>query len=294
MQDICVIGIGKLGGALAIALTRAGWRVDQLVVRNDRLAKRIKRSVILDSKISSIERLSKISSRIVFICVDDPEIANVAAAISPFVNSNQTVFHTSGSQSSSVLSQLSARGASAGSFHPLTSISDPFTGADQFPGTYICVEGNSGATKLGRKIARSLGGVPFSIDAIGKALYHAAAVTAAGHATALFANAIKMMEFSGIKRRMAGEILIPLLKSTVSNLERQDPKDALTGTFSRLDLQTFKRHLNAFDNLPPDLVHLYLELGERSLDLVQKRDGRSRALDELREAVSIAKRKFRC
>ena len=294
MQNVSIVGVGNLGGALAIALTRSGWQVDQMIVRHGKVGKRIKRNTNPDATLIDSNKLRDIPSKVVIICVDDPEITNVAKQIRPFINSSQTVFHTSGSLPSSALSALRDRGAKIGSLHPLTSISEPFAGSKQFRGTYFCVEGDAGAAKVGRKIVRSLGGMAFSIDENGKALYHAAAVTAAGHITALFEAAVQMMEVSGVDRKTARKLLIPLVKSTVGNLQKQEPKDALTGTFSRLDLDTFKRHISSFGDLPPKLVHIYLGLGARSLELVQQRSGESRELEEFRKAVSIAKRKFRC
>jgi predicted short-subunit dehydrogenase-like oxidoreductase (DUF2520 family) len=294
MQNVSIVGVGNLGGALAIALTRAGWQVDQMIVRDGKVAKRIRRNIIPDVTLIDRNQLREIPSKVVIICVDDPEITKISKQIRPFINSSQTVFHTSGSLSSAALSSLRDRGAQIGSLHPLTSISDPFVGAEQFPGAYFSVEGDVRAAKIGRRIVRSLGGIPFSIDENRKALYHAAAVSAAGHVTTLFEAAVQMMELSGVDSVTARKVLIPLIQSTVRNLEKQDPKDALTGTFSRLDLETFKRHISTFAGLSPKLIHIYLKLGDRSLDLVQQRSGDSRELDEFRKAVSIAKRKFRC
>ena len=84
------------------------------------------------------------------------------------------------------------------------------------------------------------------------------------------------------------------MQSAVSILERQHPADALTGTFARLDQEAFHRHLSSFDDLPRTLVHLYLELGERSLHLVEERDGTSQRLQSFRKAVSVAKQNYRC
>jgi predicted short-subunit dehydrogenase-like oxidoreductase (DUF2520 family) len=293
MQDICIVGVGNLGGALAVALAKSGWTVDQFIVRDPRTARKIKRNNIPKVRISRLENLSDLSARLVIIAVDDPEISIVVRALLPLVSQGQIVLHTSGSQSSAALSELKAMGSATGSLHPLVSISNPFA-PFQFRGSYFCVEGDPKAVTLARKIVRSLEGRPFKVDAKRKALYHAAAVTAAGHVTSLFESAVQMMELAGPDKRTSMRILRPLVRSAVLNLERQEPEHALTGTFSRLDLQTFRRHLASFDGVPDELVHLYLELGERSLELVQRRDGKSRRLQEFREAVSIAKQKYRC
>ena len=294
MRDVCIIGVGNLGGALAIAISKAGFRVTQLVVRNDKIARKVKRTFLRETRISRIESLDRITASLIFISVDDPEIEKAAASIAPWVGTDQIIFHTSGSLPSSALSQLKSSGATIGSMHPLVSISDPFCVAEQFRGKHFCIEGDAEAVKVGNKIARSLGGKPFTVETESKALYHAAAVTAAGHMTALFESAVKMMELSGLGSARAKTILLPLAQSAISNLERDAPEKALTGTFSRLDIQAFQRHIASFSDVPGDLVRLYLELGERSLDLVARRDGESKTLEEFREAVSVAKRKYRC
>jgi predicted short-subunit dehydrogenase-like oxidoreductase (DUF2520 family) len=51
----------------------------------------------------------------------------------------------------------------------------------------------------------------------------------------------------------------------VRNLETKDPKQALTGTFSRGDVATVKRHLAAMKN--SDVKTLYQILGKRSLEM---------------------------
>ena len=294
MQDVCIIGVGNLGGALAIALANAGWQVDQLVVRDDKIARKIKRKILSEARITRISNLDHINSPIVFLTVDDPQISTVAASIAAMIKPGQIVYHTSGSLSSSVLTELKGSGASVGSLHPLTSISDPFVGAGQFRGSYFCLEGDPSAVRMGEKLVRSLGGKSFSVETEKKALYHAAAVVAAGHVTALFDSANQMMQLSGLDMRTAKKVLLPLLQSTVSNLETQSPEEALTGTFARLDIEAFRRHLSSFDNVPERLVHIYLELGERSLDLVERREGPGEALDRFRKAVFVAKQKYRC
>ena len=71
-----------------------------------------------------------------------------------------------------------------------------------------------------------------------KALYHAAALTAAGHLTALIDLAMEMLVSCGLNRRAAQEVLMPLVESAVNNLKASPPEKALTGTFARGDLAT--------------------------------------------------------
>ncbi len=295
MLDVCVIGVGKLGGALAIALSNAGHNVSEFVVRNKTIAAKIRRTSIPSVRVTSIKKIKSLEATVVLITADDSEIKSVSEAISPFIGRNHFVFHTSGALSSAILEGLRKHGASVGSIHPLTSISDPFIGSKQFGRTYFCLEGDSAAKRVGKRLVRTIGGRPFEIDPQKKPLYHAAAVTAAGNVTALFDAAVEMMTACGPDRVMSQEILLPLINSVVANLMSKSPENALTGTFARLDIETFRRHIAAFHKtITYELACLYLLLGKRSVDLVERRNGNSEEVTEFRKAISVAKRKFRC
>jgi predicted short-subunit dehydrogenase-like oxidoreductase (DUF2520 family) len=204
------------------------------------------------------------------------------------------VFHTSGSTPSSVLEPLREGGNRIGSLHPLVSISSPELGPERFPGAYICVEGDAEAVQVGREIVRDVGGKPFCIETRFKTLYHAAAVTACGHLVALFDAAIEMMTDCGLSREESTEILLPLVASTVSNLEEQSTAKALTGTFARADSETFTRHLAALNEIGSDeLLEIYLLLGERSLELAAKAGVNAERIEKMRSKVAVAKSKVK-
>jgi len=185
--------------------------------------------------------------------------------------------HTSGALSSEVLSPLRAKGASTGSVHPLISVSDPQV---SIKGAFWSVEGDPSAVRVAKKLVRDLGGESFSIKSADKPLYHAAAVMTSGHVTALFDVALEMLVDCGLTRETARRILQPLLASTVHNLETRDPAQALTGTFSRGDVETVKRHLAALkQHKLADALELYCRLGKRSLKVTRKGTRITRILD---------------
>lgn len=180
------------------------------------------------------------------------------------------MLHTSGALSSTVLSPLAEKGIETGSLHPLVSISDPNSGSN-LRGAFFCVEGSRAARRIARQIVRDLGGHSFSIKPQKKPLYHAAAVMASGHVTALFDVAIEVLADCGLSRRRAREVLLPLLKSAVTNLAGMEPELALTGTFARGDVATVERHLVALENqASPLALATYILLGRRSLALANQ------------------------
>jgi predicted short-subunit dehydrogenase-like oxidoreductase (DUF2520 family) len=264
------------------------------VVRSRRVASKLNTVYSVDAEVVSIRKLKKLASGVIFITTEDPGIATVAKSIASIVGTHQTVFHTSGSLSSEVLAPLADSGANIGSFHPLTSVSDPILGATQFKSTYFCVEGDDHAVRIGKRIVKALGGKSFTIETESKPLYHAAAVTAAGHVTTLFDTAVEIMELAGIEREKGSKILDPLIESAVENLNRQTPEKALTGTFARLDIEAFERHLSVLrKTASADILRVYLDLGARSLDIVERRDGPSEMIGAFRKAVFMARQKLR-
>ncbi len=288
-----MIGIGRVGGALTLALARSGFRIDYLVHRNSQTAEQVIKRLPPGTRLANYDAVPQIDSDIILITTPDPDIADVAHHLKDHLEGRPVVLHTSGSLSSNVLSEFAMIGCSTGSLHPLLSISDPLVETNVFENAYFCIEGDDAAMAAARHIVKSLDGRPFSIPSDEKALYHAAAVTAAGHLVALMDVAIEMLSRSGVDDlNAAKQILLPLIQSTVANLERQTPEHALTGTFARADLGAFDRHLASIEKtMPPLIRNIYLLLGERSLEITERLGNDSKDREKLFERISIAKRK---
>lgn len=263
--EVSIIGTGRLGTALALALAAQGYEIGALVSRRRKSARRV---------ITLKELANRPPSDLLLIATPDDQITRVAAALAGLNWNLDTkkpiVLHTSGALSSDVLTPLRRRNWSAGSLHPLVSVSEPRAGARLLRGAFWCVEGDKRAVRVAKSLVRDLDGKSFSISSENKPLYHAAAVMASGNVTALFDVALEMLGKCGLNRKQAQQALLPLLASAVRNLENLDPARALTGTFARGDLETVKRHLNALKHNKPAL-EIYRLLGLRSLDLAGSR-----------------------
>jgi predicted short-subunit dehydrogenase-like oxidoreductase (DUF2520 family) len=296
MRKISILGVGRLGGALAIALSKKGFEIENLVVRKKENARRILRFIKSNPEILTENDLSKISSDIVLIATQDSEIENAAKKLVESLRNKPFVFHTSGSLSSEILNDLREIGCRTGSLHPLVSVSDSVLGANRFENVYFCVEGDTAAVALAKEMVAGLGGKSFSVNTKYKALYHASAVTASGHLVALIDVAIEILTQAGLEKIQAQKILLPLIKSTIENLEEQTTAEALTGTFARADAETFERHLEILsENVSKEATGVYLQLGERSAHLAEERGAvEQEKLERLRKEISLAKKKFKC
>jgi predicted short-subunit dehydrogenase-like oxidoreductase (DUF2520 family) len=262
---VSIIGTGRLGTALVVALAERGYSFQSLVARREQKAR--KTATLLDGKpqvLAAKHLLSLRPADVFLITVPDDQIAAVAVELSS-LKFQGTALHTSGALSAEVLEPLRKRGWHTGSIHPLVSVSDTDAA---LAGAFWSVEGDAVALRTGKAIVRDLDGNSFSIRSEDKPLYHAAAVMVSGNVVALFDVALEMLMECGLDRKTARSILLPLIASTVRSLQAKDTAGALTGTFSRGDVETVKRHLAALKKSElRDALDLYRLLGQRSLKL---------------------------
>jgi predicted short-subunit dehydrogenase-like oxidoreductase (DUF2520 family) len=180
----------------------------------------------------------------------------------------QVALHLSGALTSRVLAPLRKRGAKVGSFHPLMTVARaPGAAAAQFRGATFALEGDPGAVRAGRRLARALGGVPVVVRAGARPLYHAGAVIASNFVVAALAAAEDLLVRCGMTRRAARGALAPLARASVESAAAVGPVAALTGPISRGDVATVRRHLAALDR---DTRGLYVALGRKTLALARK------------------------
>lgn len=259
-----------MGTALARALQGCGYEVLALVSRTRAHARRAAKLAgvgALALGAGELERLP--AAELLFITTPDDVIEETAGrlAASPALET-RVVLHASGALSSEVLAPLRARGVAVGSMHPLAAVSGAAAGAESLRRAFYCVEGDARAVRAARRAVRDLGGEAFRIGPGDKALYHAAAVLAAGHVVALFDVAADTLRRCGLSDSRARKILLPLLGSVADNLARHTPARALTGSFARADLETVRKHLRALARLEDsDAPAVYRLLGEHSLKL---------------------------
>jgi predicted short-subunit dehydrogenase-like oxidoreductase (DUF2520 family) len=270
--SVSIIGTGRLGIAIGMALDAAGYRIDSLVGRRRSQVRKAAALLDVRCEILIAKELDKFRpADVVLVAVPDDRISEVADGLEKNeTQSRPTVLHTSGALSSAVFARLSKKGWHTGSIHPLVSISDSVSGVALLKKACWCVEGEGVAVRFARRAVADIGGQSFSIDSKSKPLYHAAAVMSSGNVTALFDVALDMLERCGLSRSKAQKILLPLLESTTANLERFDPARALTGSFARGDMATVKMHLAALSEEDMyEALMLYRLLGRHSLKLAE-------------------------
>lgn len=228
-MNIELHGPGRAGGALVIAAHRAGHRIVGVHGRSASAIRLLSKAVAVESGNPDLR----------VIAVSDDAIGVVAdelAALAPV-----PTVHLSGSVPVSALTSIGDRGASIGSFHPLQTLPTPAIGADRLSGAWVAITASEPLNRQLALFARSLGCTPFELADDKKAIYHAAAASAANYPLAALALARRLFGAAGVPF----EASRPLVDAIVANAYEMGPEDALTGPIARGDSGTVTRQVKA-------------------------------------------------
>lgn len=259
---IGVIGAGRVGTALALALAERGHRVAAVASRRDNTARALARRIAGAEAVTAADVAARCD--LVFLTLPDAAVAPVAAELS--WRAGQAVVHTSGALDLAVLEPAGARGALPGSFHPLRAFAGAEPGGRAFAGITCGIAGPPSLAPRLAELAVALGARPLRIDGADRVLYHASAVFSAGFGVALLAAARRAWALSGLPEAEARAALAPLLAGAAANAATQPLERALTGPVARGEPDTVERHLAKLAR-DPELAALYRALTELLLEL---------------------------
>ncbi len=263
--SISVIGAGRVGSALARALHARHYRIASVWSRTEEHAAELAAEVKARA-VSLLEAASQ--AELALLAVPDDRLPALVAelAAAGAWRSEQLVVHVSGVLPANVLTPAAEHRARIGGFHPLAAISR----RDQIlaPGISFAIEAGEPLHSTLWSMAESLGGMPFDLLPEHRPLYHAAAVLASNYTVVLAALAAELLERAGVEGENSLRALLPLLHSTLDNLENVGLPRALTGPLVRGDAGTIMRHLTALDTTAPEVAEVYRALAVAALPLV--------------------------
>lgn len=273
MAAVGVIGAGRAGLSLGLALARAGH-----VVRvHGRRAKPVPPPLTLTTG-APPAWLREMD--VLLLAVPDDAIGDVAAALAAHgrTRTGQVVLHLSGALSKDALQPLAASGAALGSLHPLQALTDPAAAPERLRGAVATVEGEPHAVAIAAGLARDVGLVPVPIPSDQKPQYHAAAVFASNFLVALAGVAQRLFVAAGLPEGVARTALTALMAGALESLRATGPTGALTGPVARGDVETIRRHLRALQDHDAELYRI---LSRAALDLASLDPERRRAIQDL-------------
>ncbi len=268
-QKISWIGCGKVGMTLAGALRNAGFQPASVICRTQDHAQ--KAVDFIGAGTASTEISAALSgARVHFITTNDDSVKEVVNKIRESAKGSlqdHYFFHTSGALSSNVLEPLRGLTAETGSVHPLQVFADPSKAMETLPGVYYAIEGTDKAMQLAVQLVDRLQGKLLLIPTGRKVFYHIAGVFAANYLTVLADLALSIMEDLGETPEDAYQAFLPLMVSALQNIEEFGVGAALTGPISRGDAVTIQQHLEALDELRPEVRQAYEILGREAVNI---------------------------
>ena len=248
-----VVGVGRLGSAIAVQLRKAGWPVT-VRTQSPSGRRQARRLGLAEADAAAMSRAD-----LCLLTVPDGAVEAVARAVAPLLGRTTGLVHCAGALTLEVL-QPAAAGRPTGSFHPLVSVTGPDT---PLAGHSVAIATRSRALAplLGR-LAQALGLRPLRVPEDGRAAYHAGAAMVASGLVSLLDAAIAAWEAAGVPEREAMTALAALMRSALAGAELRGTVAALTGPVVRGDADVVLAHVRA---LPPEVLPIYLALQQRVL-----------------------------
>ncbi|MGH9020980.1 MAG: DUF2520 domain-containing protein [Acidimicrobiales bacterium] len=230
---IAIVGTGRAGSALLLALTRAGH--DAWTVHHDDLA--------------GVD-----TARLVILAVPDDAIGDVAGALAP--SDARVIAHLAGSRGLDVLGAHPR----VASLHPLVALPEARRGAERLVGATYAGAGDP----IAAEVVASLVGRAVEVPDARRAAYHAAATVAANHLVALMGHVEALAEAAGLTL----EDFLALAEQALADVRAYGPSAALTGPASRGDMATIDAHLAA---IPEAQRSTYVALANAAFELAERR-----------------------
>ena len=253
-----VIGFGRMGGALAMGLSRAGWPVAVF----PRSGESLRRAAAFGLRIADHDDLA--NAELCIVAVPEAAVHQVAQQMLLDLGLSTALVHCAGAL------DLRAFGSTPmvarrmrGSFHPLVAVSDP---GDPLEGHAVAVSA-TGRPLLQtlRRMAEDLRLFPIEVPEAKRTAYHAGAVLAAGGVVSLLSAAITAFGEAGVDAETATRALVRLAQSALRGVEERGVARALTGPVKRGEVAVVEAHLAALGG--GDLQLLYRLLSRRALEL---------------------------
>lgn len=287
-NSVAIVGPGAMGTALAHGLVRAGVRVEAVAGRNEARARLLAERV--GARPVALADAGQ-AGDVVLLAVSDSAIESACEAIQ--ARQGVLVAHVSGSRTVDSLAAAQRRGAAVGSMHPLAAVSrgeqvlerSPESYDATFRGAAFAIEGDAAVTEVLSAIAIRLGGLPFTIAAADKPLYHLGASMLAAFAAGLAQVAWDQMRRASAPEAVATAGVSHLLMTVAENIARAPrPSAAQTGPVARGDAGGVTRQAKVAQALSPEAQALYRVHGEYAVALA-RRDG---AIDDATATTLLA------
>lgn len=275
---VVIIGAGAVGKSLGYLLANNGYQVLGFISHS--LSSAEAGRELIGEGIATTEYADFIlEADLIIITTPDQIINEIAVKLftKGLVKKGSCLVHCSGALTSEILfSEIETKKEieyGRLSLHPLQSVADAKKGIKTLPNSFFTIEGNKAGEKAGRKLLNVLDVDYTVISSQVKPLYHAAACVVSNYLVTIVDLALKMNQQVGISTEKALCGLLPLMEGTLQNIEELGTVEALTGPISRGDIDIIESHLKSLQELMPENLDLYKQLGAYTAEIAQEKDG---------------------
>ena len=283
MRATTIIGPGRVGTALGLALTAAGYEVVAVAGRGP---------ATLESFLQRIPSAAPMSvpeagraGDLVVVAVPDDALGDVirTAARDDGVAPGSRWVHVSGGHGTDILRPVRLAGAAVAACHPAQTFPDPDTGLAALPGASWAVTAAESDLGWARVLVTDLRGRPVTVPARSRTLYHAG-LTVGSNATATVVTLARdLLLGAGVED--PGSFLGPLVTTSAGNAADAGAA-ALTGPVRRGDAGTVAAHLAELRETLPEAVDAYLALSRLALGYARRAGLDSDAADAVADTLN--------
>jgi len=255
--NVGIVGAGRVGTALGVALSRAGHRLAGASAVSEASRQRIERFLPGTPVLQPADVVA--AAGLVLLTVPDDALAGLvrglAATGAPLAG--RLLAHASGRHGLAVLEPAVELGALPLALHPVMTFTGRPDDVDRLAGICFGVTAPAVLRPAAEVLVMEMGGEPVFIAEADRGLYHAALAGAANHLVTQVVQAEDLLSRAGVAEpaRMLG----PLLSAALDNALRLGDA-ALTGPVARGDAETVAGHVDALGTDAPEALPAYLAL----------------------------------
>jgi predicted short-subunit dehydrogenase-like oxidoreductase (DUF2520 family) len=258
-----VVGSGRAGTALAVALRRAGHRIVAVSAVSAQSRHRIEQTLPGTPVREPQDVIAR--SDLVLLTVPDDVLPGLVAGLAATGTelAGRLLAHASGRHGLAVLDPAVRLGAIPLALHPVMTFTGRPDDVDRMTGISWGVTAPGQLRPVAEALVVEMGGEPVFIAEERRALYHAALAGAANHLVTQVVQSCDLLAQAGVSNpaRMLG----PLVGAALDNALRLGDA-ALTGPVARGDAETVAGHVAALRAAAPQALPAYLALARLTAD----------------------------
>jgi predicted short-subunit dehydrogenase-like oxidoreductase (DUF2520 family) len=257
-NSISFAGAGRVAEALCKELFLAGFRIDKIASESDLSGRALADSC--NAEWSSDLHFPE-STRVIIVAVPDHRLRDVLGWIK--FAPGTLVAHTAGSFGLDIFPDHIKQ---KGIFYPLQTFSkNRKISFVDLP--FLLESSDDESSEILRSLAESIYGKVYYVDTEQRTMLHLAAVFACNFTNHMLTAGKEIAS----KADFSFEILVPLIKETISKAIDSGPENSQTGPAMRHDQNTIEKHLKLL-SFSPDLQRIYNEMTQSIIDYYKIKD----------------------